>query len=619
MFVIRRDDLRILLSFAKSAGVGRMIPGRVMNMKLMPYIIKINLKSKALVRRLRPTVKVVPLGRFYSRKWRGLPPEPGYFSDRQKPKFFFAPVDLDKYRRALKSHFPASCRNISRKATNAVAHRFDLLGSGEVFLGDRIDWHTDFKSGKRWPLVPFARTKIVEPGNNSDIKIPWELSRLQFLSDLGRGHVLDGNPIFKREFISLLDNWGEKNPVDMGANWACSMEVAIRAINIIWGLHFFEFDEGDREFMRRQIRSLYYHGLHIEKNLEIISDGANSNHLVSDYLGLFYIGLLLPEFDRSSKWLSMGRAGLESEIRAQVNSDGVDYECSTSYHRLVLEMFLSAFILGRINDLPFSEDYQKRLYGMIRFSEAITPSSGIAPLMGDSDDGFVIQLSEGEPGDHRFLVDIGLLLFGERVPRNIPVSEERLWYLGPESAVPYHSSQPAKSTLFKDSGYAVIRSDDFHLLFNAAGVPPKGLGGHKHNDLLSFTLELDGVPYLIDPGTYCYSADYPMRNLSRSTAMHNTVEIDGREQNRIIPSRLFYLVRDANPRINLWTDLGKTVVVPPRTMATPGWAAASSTSALSRLHLRPPRCLSSTSLMARREVSTPSSCAFSRRLSEREK
>ncbi|HBZ00994.1 MAG TPA: hypothetical protein DEO84_06710, partial [candidate division Zixibacteria bacterium] len=117
------------------------------------------------------------------------------------------------------------------------------------------------------------------------------------------------------------------------------------------------------------------------------------------------------------------------------------------------------------------------------------------------------------------------------------------------------------SRLFEESGYAVIRDRNFHLLFNAAGVPKRNFGGHKHNDLLSFTLELDGVPYLIDPGTFCYSADFDMRNLSRSVSCHNTVAIDNAEQNRFIPDKLFYLTSDASPKINLWTKTDKSVIV----------------------------------------------------------
>jgi uncharacterized heparinase superfamily protein len=44
---------------------------------------------------------------------------------------------------------------------------------------------------------------------------------------------------------------------------------------------------------------------------------------------------------------------------------------------------------------------------------------------------------------------------------------------------------------------------------------------------------MDGEEVLCDPGTGCYTRDLETRNRFRSTAAHNTVSVDGEEQNRI--------------------------------------------------------------------------------------
>lgn len=523
--------------------------------------MKLRLKSKELGRRLRRPVKVLDTERFFERCWKGAPPGIEYLMSRKSPRFFFNPGCAEEYGDILEKRFSGAAAAAINRAARVAGHSFNLLGSGDTFLGTKIDWHRDFKSGQQWPREHYSRIRIVNPHDNSDVKVPWELSRLQFLTDLGRAHWITRDEIYKREFTSLLSDWIKENPVDVGVNWACSMEVAIRAINVIWGLHFFAFEPRELGFLRGIIRALYYHGLHIEKNLEITADGANSNHLVNDYLGLFYLGLMFPEFDRASKWKKAGLMGLENEILAQVFPDGADYECSSSYHRLVLEMFLSAFVLGKINYVAFSDFYRDRLLKMIYFSEAITASSGFAPLVGDNDDGFVVKISTENPADHRPLVDVGLAALGQKGAGRIPVSEERLWYLGPDHIGLSEYAQRPKLRIFRESGYAVIRNDDFHLLFNAAGVPKGNFGGHKHNDLLSFTLEINGVQYLVDPGTYCYSADYKMRNLSRSTAFHNTVVIDDEEQNRFPLQRMFYMADDARPHLESARDDSRQITV----------------------------------------------------------
>ncbi len=499
--------------------------------------------------------------KFYAKRWRGELPDNKYFESRNNPRFFFNPDDKRKIIKAMKRHFPRESKAVIDRAQMALEHTFDLLGSGPNTLGQKINWNHDFKSGKSWPKEHFTKIRIVDPNDKSDIKVTWELSRLQFVTELGRAYWLTDDNTYKYEFKSIISDWQDSNPIDIGPNWTCSMEVAIRAINIIWGLQFFEFDENEKEFVKKSVRLLYYHGLHIEKNLEITADGANSNHLISDYLGLFYIGLLVPELKKSRRWLRLGREGLERQMRSQVLADGADYECSTSYHRLVLEMFLSAYLLGKNNNLEFSADYRTRLEAMITYSEALTPASGMAPLIGDNDDGFVVKLSTDNPADHRPLIDIGRIALEKCTSHDIPGTEERLWYLGPDSISIMNDSEPPQSHLFENSGYAVIRGRDFHLVFNAAGVPRKNFGGHKHNDLLSFTLEMDGIAYLIDPGTFCYSADYAMRNLSRSAGIHNTVVVDNAEQNRFLDNRLFFLMSDASPAIKLWAKTEKSVVV----------------------------------------------------------
>ena len=45
---------------------------------------------------------------------------------------------------------------------------------------------------------------------------------------------------------------------------------------------------------------------------------------------------------------------LESEIRKQVYEDGCDFEASTCYHRLVLELFLYSALLGKKRDRIFT-------------------------------------------------------------------------------------------------------------------------------------------------------------------------------------------------------------------------------------------------------------------------
>jgi uncharacterized heparinase superfamily protein len=66
--------------------------------------------------------------------------------------------------------------------------------------------------------------------------------------------------------------------------------------------------------------------------------------------------------------------------------------------------------------------------------------------------------------------------------------------------------------------------------------------------MLSFELFFNGRNVISDCGAYVYTASREWRNAFRSTAFHNTVQVDGEELNRFIgPDALWQLRYDAVP------------------------------------------------------------------------
>jgi hypothetical protein len=103
--------------------------------------------------------------------------------------------------------------------------------------------------------------------------------------------------------------------------------------------------------------------------------------------------------------------------------------------------------------------------------------------------------------------------------------------------------------MFPDSGYAALRSSNGHVVFD---VGRHGFlnGGHAHADALSLILSVHGRPLLIDPGTATYTTEPSLRDRFRSTAMHNTVVVDGRPQSE--PSSPFQWRSTAAARVGFW-------------------------------------------------------------------
>jgi hypothetical protein len=70
--------------------------------------------------------------------------------------------------------------------------------------------------------------------------------------------------------------------------------------------------------------------------------------------------------------------------------------------------------------------------------------------------------------------------------------------------------------------------------------------------VLSIEVSAGGRAFIVDPGTYVYSADLAKRHEFRSTAYHSTVQIDGLEQNTIHVDSPFVIGNEAKPRVLEW-------------------------------------------------------------------
>ena len=60
------------------------------------------------------------------------------------------------------------------------------LGSGSTAIGPDVDWHRDFKSDYRWPASFFMDVEVTRLDDDSDAKVPWDLSRSHHLLTLAR-------------------------------------------------------------------------------------------------------------------------------------------------------------------------------------------------------------------------------------------------------------------------------------------------------------------------------------------------------------------------------------------------------------------------------------------------
>jgi hypothetical protein len=437
--------------------------------------------------------------------------------------------------------------------------RYPFLGHGPVELGIRPRWNLDFVSGATWPNQRLELRDCIRY-DGSDVKAPYELSRLQFLPVLGKAHVLTGNDAYRLGAQALLSHWIESNPALVGVNWTVAMEAALRAMSICFLLNLLmPVRKNEQAWLATITHSLAQHLLYIEANLEF-SHFLTSNHYLSDLVGLYCLSLSL-EGEGMVRRRSEYRRRIEIEIMRQVYDDGGDHEASTGYQVLVTQLFTTALLLMLAEGIAPKPAFVERLRLMFRFLSTVASTSGELPHVGDCDDGRTELLADDLQqmilyplAERNSLRVPGLLGLGQRLfAEGTGIGDDAAWYgltdntRVPSAALTVKSRSVSPVDVLPKSGIAVLRHQDAELLFFAVPNGILGKGSHTHNDKLSFVLRVAGKEVLCDSGTGCYTRDVATRNHFRSTAAHNTLLIDDTEQNRIdhSPIRLFTLGNEA--------------------------------------------------------------------------
>jgi len=405
---------------------------------------------------LPPHVAMVKVARYAGRILRAY-----FLQVFERSRMSYEPREGSTLQRVLggrELNIPETVRNNLKAVSSRVRkHHFDLLGSGwtevahipgisQVSPGNRarsaairdlidvgynpIDWQLDFKSGFRWREDRLSGTLRYghEPG--VDVKVPWELARFQHLTWLAFSHATGDGEEYKTEFRNQILDFAAANPPGYGVNWLCTMDVAIRAANILLAYDLFcaqgaGFDE---PFLTELHALIMAHGKHITQNLEW-HDDHRANHYLADVVGLLFVAAYLPRSPETDVWLAFSVTQLIKEVRRQFTDDGANFEASTSYHRLSAEMVVygTALVLGLPEEKkaalaefdssqwkgtpslasspiemfiipgskkrsPFPDWYFERLERIAEFSMHVTKPNGCVAQIGDNDSGRFFKL-----------------------------------------------------------------------------------------------------------------------------------------------------------------------------------------------------------------------------------
>lgn len=244
------------------------------------------------------------------------------------------------------------------------------------------------------------------------------------------------------------------------------------------------------------------HAGFVRSHLELDVGG---NHLIKNLKAVIGAGVFLHRTDI----VSAAVRRLESQLEVQVLSDGGHFERSPSYHCQVLGDLIDIRRLLRCASLPPVAGLAEAIEAMQAWLGAMIGGAGEVALFNDA----------------------------------IPVGKARIAALRPTT------TRHPSLTVLAASGYVVARTDDNTVLIADVGDPcPLNLPAHAHADCLSFELWVRGERWVADTGTSTYQPGV-RRSTERSTAAHNTVEIDGQDQTEVWGT--FRAARRAKPSVEL--------------------------------------------------------------------
>ena len=189
---------------------------------------------------------------------------------------------------------------------------------------------------------------------------------------------------------------------------------------------------------------------------------------------------------------------LEKELEEQILKDGGHFELSPMYHQIMLFRLLDCINL--VQNSSWKEDellefFILKAQIMLGWLESISYKNGDIPLFNDSTNGVAPTTNQ---------------LFDYAKRLNIEVKEVEL----------------------KESGYRKISKVNYECIVDIAEIGASYIAGHAHADTFNFELRIKGKPFIVDMGLSTYETN-ERRAIERSTASHNTVEIDGKNQSEV--------------------------------------------------------------------------------------
>jgi Heparinase II/III-like protein/Heparinase II/III N-terminus len=228
------------------------------------------------------------------------------------------------------------------------------------------------------------------------------------------------------------------------------------------------------------------------------------NHLLENGFSLLFGAY----YFQDKKLYDKAKLILTAELEEQVLEDGAHFELSPMYHQIMLFRVLDCINLVQNNTfkeqelLPLLATKAKAMLGWLN---TMTFANGCIPLFNDSAN--KIAPTTAQLNEYALVLQCFLHIKDASVclPLNV-------------------------------SGYRKISKPQYEMIIDIGQIGPDYIPGHAHSDTFNFELYVASAsgtsPFIVDTGLSTYETN-ARRTAERSTAAHNTVQLDGMEQSEV--------------------------------------------------------------------------------------
>ena len=431
---------------------------------------------------------------------------------------------IDSYSSETAMHLMKNMSNYKNDDTKLIDlvmnNRFPCLGYGIAKIPHGIGWHEDQFHNKSWELKYFNKIDFVTPEEFCDVKVPWELSRLQFLNILAISYLDTKNKKVLKKYNAIIDDWIDNNPPGYGINWVCTMEVAIRATNMVIS-YLLMFDFLNDEIKEKLKNSIIEHHQYIQSFPEL-SD-VPGNHYLSNLMGKYICEYVI--FGHENKKTDKTYSQFVGEAKKQFLSDGCHFEMSPTYHRLCLDMIaiVLSFRLKAKNDKNSNDSDLISIFKKgLDFCNDIAPEK-MLPIFGDNDGGHILWLGTYFR-DYSVSNEFYNFFFKKRIDKTF--KNETLLLLSIaniKTDINFSLDNKKHSFAVERSGYLSAYINGLSAVMRVGNQGLKGRASHDHDDALQLWLSLKDEDILTDRGCHSYTLSKNIRYNNIVSSAHNVV------------------------------------------------------------------------------------------------